>query len=217
MEGISGQRCRCSSRGIDGHGLGSVENSHRHESGGGSSSKRQRCQRHGLFGSVRKTTPYANPIGPPKRILSCAVKRGVPQSLSPGARLGNSARRKSRKDAGNTRGASTRSRSSGKQKLVGTHRVRAPRTAARQVGKGRASPSQTVGSADADGGSSSPTTRDETRGAVRKRAQSAGLDRRGIGTAGVRTKRCAGGKPERHRDGMSFKSVRRREALGPCG
>jgi len=84
-----------------------------------------------------------------------AVKRRVPQSLFPGASLGRRARRKSRKHAGNTRGASARSRSSGKQKSVGTHRARAPRTVARQVGKGRASPSQTVGSADADGGSPS--------------------------------------------------------------
>jgi hypothetical protein len=83
------------------------------------------------------------------------VKRRVPQSLFPGASLGERARRKSRKDAGNTRGASARSRSSGKQKSVGTHRARATRTVARQVGKGRASPSQTVGSADADDGSPS--------------------------------------------------------------
>jgi len=42
----------------------------------------------------------------------CAVKRWVPRSPSPGASLGERARRKPRKDAGNATGASARSRSS---------------------------------------------------------------------------------------------------------
>jgi len=91
-----------------------------------------------------------------------------------------------------------------------------PRTAARQVEKGRASPSQTVRSADADDGSLS-STRDRSRRAATNRAQSAVLGRRGIGQPGVRAKRCAGVKPERHREGMSLGSVRRCEASGLGG
>jgi hypothetical protein len=37
------------------------------------------------------------------------------------------------------------------------------------------------------------------------------------GQTGVRTKRCAGVTPERHREGMSLGSVRRCEASGLCG
>jgi len=37
------------------------------------------------------------------------------------------------------------------------------------------------------------------------------------GQTGVRTKRCAGVAPERHREGMSLGSVRRCEASGLCG
>jgi len=80
----------------------------------------------------------------PAKADLCAVKRKILQSPLQVARHGARARRKSRRDAGNTRGASTRSRRSGKQTSVGTHFSRAPRTVARQVEKGRDSPSQTV-------------------------------------------------------------------------
>jgi len=106
-------------------------------------------RRHGRFGGVWTTTPYANPSRPPK--LAFAPWSARPSSLPLRcASIVGRARRKPRKDAGNTRGASTRSRSSGKQTLVETHRARAPRTAARQVGRGWASPSQAVLSADAE-------------------------------------------------------------------
>jgi hypothetical protein len=81
---------------------------------------------------------------------------GLPVSIFQGARPGERARRKPRRDAGNTRGVSARSRSSGKQKSVGTHRARAPSQRRKACGRGRASLSQSVGSADADGGSSTP-------------------------------------------------------------
>jgi hypothetical protein len=110
----------------------------------------------------------------------CAVKRRVPQSLFPGASLGERARRKSRKVAGNTTGASARSRSSWEAEIGRNASSTCSPDCRKAARRGRASPSQTVRSTDVDDGSPSPP-KDGSRGAVRDWAQSLELGRRGAG------------------------------------
>jgi len=189
-------RVGCPSRGTCQGSLGSVERSVRCESSGRNLGRATGMSEARLVRGCAAEDATREPEEPAEADPG-AVKRRVPQSLSPGASLGERARRKSRKDAGNTRGASARSRSSGKQKSVGTHRARAPRTVARQVGKGRASPSQTVRSADADGGSPSfKRIGSEGRSGAGPKAWS--LAAEALGHTSVRAKRCAGVTPERH-------------------
>jgi len=97
------------------------------------------------------------------------------------------------------------------------HRARAPWTVARQDAGGRASPSHTARSADADR-SRSPRKWGGPRGAVEPRAaRREGKPQRCRVAPGIRAKRCTGITPERHRDGMMNDSVRRREASGVRG
>jgi len=120
----------------------------------GTMGKRQRYQRHGLLGSAWNNMPRINPAGPLKRIWRRETP-GPPVSWFWVQAHPPRAKRRLRKDAGNPQGAGTRSRSSGKQKSVGTHRGRASRHVARQSAEGRPSPGQVVESADADNGGSS--------------------------------------------------------------
>jgi len=155
MEGISDRRsrrtftdaCKARSWQVRRHQLRASE--------ARASGPRQGCQR---FGGYRERTEEdaAREPGAARRSGSGVVKRQVLQSPSSWAQAqGEGARRKPRRDAGNERGASARSRKQWEAEVGRTHRARAPRTVARQAGGGRVSPSQTARSAGAEGSSPS--------------------------------------------------------------
>lgn len=83
MEGISGHGCRLPFTGYLQRGLGSVEDSVVAKAASGASVKRQGCQRHGMVRKCMEDNPIREPELPAEADL-CAVKRKVPQSLSPG-------------------------------------------------------------------------------------------------------------------------------------
>jgi hypothetical protein len=142
-----------SSRRVQLGGLGGPSSPLARQRSGGSG-KRQGCQRFGRLGSARKKTPRTNPDGPPKQIRHREMP-DLPVSWLWVQAHRPRAKRELRRDAGNRRGAGARSRSSGKQKSVGTHRGRPSRRVARQAVEGRSSPEHPIESADAgDGGSS---------------------------------------------------------------
>jgi hypothetical protein len=136
-----------------------------------------------------RRTPRINPGDPPKRIERRETL-GPPVSWSWVQAHRPRAKRKLRRDAGNRRGAGTRSRCSGKQESVGTHRGRASRRAARQAVEGRPSLEQIVEPAGADDGGSSlrRTGCYGRRGEARKRphAPQAGLGETSFASETVR-------------------------------
>jgi len=143
MEGTSGRRIRFIFTERREKRPWRLESSVSCESAARAKRGRRRCQRYGWIGSAGETNRASTRRSPPKRIGHREMP-GPPVSWSRVQARRPRARRKPRRDAGNTRGTGTRSRSSGKQKSVVRILFRAPGRAARHAVGGRTSSKQAV-------------------------------------------------------------------------